>query len=160
MTTKSTIEINQKLLFEKKVSMHELVDAHLNTIKNYDGVLNSTRQINCSVADFDTYRTNNCLNTKTCNYPVSLSVGSSGQIGINSINFTQSLEAKPNITSEITISNLTRYENMSLFNFTLRKVIDGVVNLYGFDFEFKGSKNITLFAHSQENDTNLLGTSN
>ena len=127
---------------------------------NYDGVLNSTRQINCSVADFDTYRTNNCLNTKTCNYPVSLSVGSSGQIGINSINFTQSLEAKPNITSEITISNLTRYENMSLFNFTLRKVIDGVVNLYGFDFEFKGSKNITLFAHSQENDTNLLGTSN
>jgi len=46
MTTKSTIEINQKLLFEKKVSMHELVDAHLNTIKNYDGVLNSFITVN------------------------------------------------------------------------------------------------------------------
>ena len=122
---------------------------------NYPDKLNSTTSpkfVNGTIGDFSTYITDNCPNVPTCNVPVSISTKSGGIVEINVLNLTQNLD-------EITISNLTFLETKTIWNWTI-KLLRGALDLYDLDIEFKGSKNITLFAKSVVNSTRNLGTAN
>ena len=130
---------------------------------NYPFELNSTtspRIANCSVSEFTTYRSDSCSGT-LCSLPVSFSLQSAGIISINSVNLTQRIEDAPNLTlsADIIISNLTKLEHLNNWNWTF-KFVNGILELSNLDIEFLGSKNITLFAHSVENSSYLLGTDN
>jgi len=122
---------------------------------NFLNELNSTtspRIVNCSMGEFSAYKTANCLNTKLCQYPISLSTKSGGLLSIDNINITQSLD-------EIVLSNLTRLETQTEWSFNY-SFLNGLLNIYDLDIEFKGSKNFTLYAYSQSNTSYLQGTAN
>lgn len=114
---------------------------------------NSPKWVNGSVNDFIIYKNNYCTNTLTCQYPVSLIIKSAGQIAINSLNFSQ------DSSQEITISNLSKLETKTYWNWTA-SFLNGVLAFKDLAVEYKGSKNITLFVHSIENSSLMLGSSN
>lgn len=127
-----------------------------NTDWEYVGILNSTtspKRVNGSINDFLTYRNTYCLNTPLCSYPVSLITKSAGMISIDSLNLT--LDS----TKEINITNLTKLEPITNWNWDVG-FLNGVLRFYDLSVGFKGSKNITLFAHTIKNSSIIPSTAN
>ena len=121
---------------------------------SYTGTLNSTtspQNVNGSIDDLSVYYSNNCAKTKTCQYPVCISLGQGGVLSVDKSNLTFNLR-------EIT-ANIIKLEPLTFWNWTI-SFLGGIANLYDIDIEFAGSKNITLFVHTYENATHDLATSN
>lgn len=123
----------------------------------YINSTNSPKQVNFSLDDFETYKQNNCQDTPTCQYPIGLTVGSAGIVSLDNLSLTQQIKFGNNRSGEIVISNLTRIESLSLWNWTIG-FTNGVLKLFDLDVEFKGSKNISLVLRTASNSTNLAGT--
>ncbi len=104
----------------------------------FPDILNSStspKVVNGSLSDFSAYRTNNCLNTLVCEYPVTFSAVTGGVLEISKANATVNLN---NINL-----NQTKIVNRSLLNITF-SFIRGILELSGIDLNFMGSKNITI----------------
>ena len=128
----------------------------------FEDRLNSTtspRRVNGSLSDFVTHRSNNCLDTKTCSYPLSIITKTAGIVEISDLNLTQRTVTEGNNSASIIISNLSILEPITIWNWTVG-FLNGRLLLYDLDIEFFGSKNISLPAHSSENASYLLGTAN
>ena len=122
--------------------------------------LTKPQLVNGSMSDFNTYRINNCLNTPTCQYPLILGVNGSGILSVDLLNSTQSIvNDLANICGELVLPNITSLDKITYWNWTVI-FTNGIINLFDFDIEFKGSKNITLFTHTKVNSSRDLGTQN
>src|SRR3990167_1160032 len=129
---------------------------------NFPDELNSTtspRRLNCTNSDLDDYRLANCRNSLTCMMPVRLLTTRAGILSIDSVNFSQYNLQTGNFTGQFNLSNTTKLENITIQNWTF-SFLNGKMELYGLDEEFKGSQNRTLFAHSAVNSSDLEGTAN
>ena len=107
---------------------------------SFNGILNLTsspKVVNGSMADFITYRNNNCKNSPTCTYPITLSAVSGGTLQISKMNSTI------NITN--LNLNISKVRNVSTINLTL-SFLGGLLELDGIDFNFMGNKNFTITA--------------
>ncbi len=122
---------------------------------NYFGVLNastSPKFVNGSVDDFFTYREQNCKQfTTTCQYPIIIGSGTSGTVTVFEVNTTVRLN---NV-----VFNISKIENYSIINMTV-KFLNGILELGDIVLSFRGSLNFSIFVHSRENSTHLLGTDN
>lgn len=115
----------------------------------FNGVLNSTtspRVVNGSLEDFNIYRTNNCLDTLTCLYPITFSAVTGGVLGIGNSNATVNIN---NINM-----NISKIVNVSLLNITFL-FEKGLLELSGIDLNFIGSKNFTINVTHSVNSTLL-----
>ena len=127
----------------------------------YEGTLNastSPKMVNASMVDINTYIQDNCANEISCIIPIGIITRNAGTLSIDVMNYTQHIDDF-NHSADITLKNLSKIENIARTNITAR-FRQGVLQLYDLDIEFKGSKNISLFAHSYNDGTNTMGTAN
>src|SRR3990167_4430683 len=128
----------------------------------YENILNSTtspKSVNGSTSALTTYVNDNCANVPTCSVPITITSETSGILSIDSLNLTQNILDTVNLSADILVRNLSKLENKNEHNWTVRYKT-GRLNFLGLDIEFRGSKNISLYAHSKENSSFLLGTDN
>lgn len=116
------------------------------------GTLNSSNspiKVNGSLLDFLNFRTDNCLDAFTCQYPVTISAKGGGILEISEVNSTIKL-INPTLNASKTV-------NKSVVNLSLT-FINGILEMSGIDLNFAGPKNFTINATHSVNATILKST--
>ena len=116
----------------------------------YEGALNSTtspKVANCSIF-------NSCASGLTCMRTFTFTSDGGGILSIDNVSITQSL-------AELTVVNKTPFEFTTYWNISAAANANGAaLRAYDLVVKFNGSQNKTLFAHTAESSSLLLGTDN
>ena len=148
------VDINPAQVSNLAVDVGAFGVNHFNTSGTLNGST-SPKIFNKESNRTNLYVDTNCANKTTCNVPITLSFSSPGIVQLSNFNLT--LSVNPVSVQKHRFRFLEPLYSMELFfsNFTL-----GSLNLSDLRLDYLGSKNITFFAHQQDdslvNDTNVM----
>lgn len=117
-----------------------------------EGELNSSNtpiRYNGTDEGFNKYINASCQGLPSCAVPVKFTIGSGGNINISDANATQNINPVR--------FNITPIQSLSSIPFKLTYT-DGIAQLSDIRFDFRGSKNITVVAHTGDYSTSLNRT--